>query len=397
MKAATAFATMAVLWLCPAQVAEAQAQTQERARTLSPSTATLRGTVRDGYGSPISAAEVLVDGGTRRVRSDDDGNFVLRDLPVGLVSLTARRLGYEVASRQVRVATEGGTADWILVPAATQMRPVSVTARRQVSDQRLEGFRARLDKKPSGYLLSRDQIEQSAGRSFTDLLRRVPGVRVQPEGRGGTAVLLRSNGCSPIVFVDGYASSIGSFDFASIDLHMVEGVEVYPSASAMPAEFFSARGVERCGAVAIWSRPAQPRIPVRSATALRTHEEITAVLERATAFMSDDVEQTARILDGGPDVGYPDAMWRSGVSGEATLEFVVDTMGRINWQTLSVVSATHYAFATAVKEALVESRWEAAVRGGTRVAQIVQLPVYFSRVAEPRAEVPAGKFARYRP
>lgn len=395
MKAATAFATMAVWWLCPAQVAVAQAQPQ--ARTQASATATVRGTVRDGYGSPIAAAEVLVDGGTLHARSDDDGSYVLRDLPIGVVSLTARRLGYEAAARQVRVAAGGATADWILVPAATQMRAVSVTARRQVSDQRLEGFRARLDKKPSGYLFSREQIEQSAGRSFTDLLRRVPGVRVQPESRNGTSVVLRSKGCSPIVFVDGYASSIGSFDFASIDLHMVEGVEVYPSASAMPAEFFSARGVEKCGAVAIWSRPAQPRVPVRNANAISSHEEIAAVLERAAAFMSDNVEQTARILDGGPDVGYPDAMWRSGVSGEATLEFVVDTTGRINWKTLSVVSCTHDAFATAVKEALVESRWEAAVRGGTRVAQIVQLPVYFSRVAESPAEVPARELARYRP
>mgnify|MGYP006147154115 CR=1 FL=1 len=51
----------------------------------------------------------------------------------------------------------------------------------------------------------------TAAPESTDLLRRVPGVRVQPEGRNGTAVLLRSKACSPIVFVDGYASSIGSF------------------------------------------------------------------------------------------------------------------------------------------------------------------------------------------
>lgn len=355
---------------------------------LAQATATVRGTVRDGYGSPIAAAEVTVAGSSLTTRTADDGTYTLRRVPALLIEITARRLGYVAASRRVQAADKDEVvADWILVPAATQMRPVSVTARRQPSDRRLEGFRNRLEAKRSGYFITREMIEQSPTRSLVNALRRVPGTRIGRETAGGTAVYFRGQDCSPVVFIDGFAATAGTFDFASLDLNMVEGIEVYLSSTSMPADFFASRGMERCGVVALWSRPAQPRLPVKNVNAITSHEEITAALARAGAYMSDDVEQTASMVSD-PGVAYPDGLWSAGVSGEATLEFVVDTAGRIDWNTLSVISSTHDAFAQAVKVALVESRWRAARREGKRVAQIVQLPVYFNKVSATPATAP---------
>ncbi len=344
------------------------------------STTTLRGTVRDGYGSPIAAAEVMIDAANLRTRTADDGSYQLRRVPIGEVTVTARRLGF-LAKNQTLVlsASDDNTANWSLRAATTQMRPVAVTARRDVSDSRLEGFRSRLEAKRSGYFITRDRIEQSQTRSLTDALRGVPGVRVGGETRTGTHVYFRGQRCSPVVFIDGFAATATQFDFGSLDLNMVEGIEVYMSNTSMPADFMASRGLDNCGAVAIWSRPAQPRMPVVNPNAITSHEEITATLARAGAFLSNDVDEVAEMIGGDPGVAYPESMWRTGVSGEATLEFVVDASGRINWKTLSVVSATNEMFSRAVKEALVKSRWDAAVRGGKRVAQIVQLPVHFSR------------------
>lgn len=336
------------------------------------------GTVRDATGAPLPRVEMVVEGTTRVSRTDESGAYALADLPAGRVVILARRLGYEPARQAVEVvAGESRTLDWRLQAAALRMDALAVTARREPSDSRLAGFRQRSEDKSSGHIITRDRIEQTGNRNLIDAIRSIPGVRTLPGGRAGRTVRLRGARCAPLVFIDGFPATATEFDLDAVDLHMVEGIEVYPSSSSLPPEFFGPRGLEQCGVIAIWSRPTQPRAPRPPQTG--RDAERAAEETRRRAFTAGQVDIAAEMTTAEPEVIYPDSLWRSNASGSATLEFVVDERGRIDWATLRVVSATHEAFARAVEQALVAIRWYPAERQGRPVAQLVVLPVRFSR------------------
>lgn len=340
---------------------------------------TLQGSARSDAGQPVPAVTIVIEGFAPRATTRDDGTFILGAIPAGTIRVTARRLGYLPARRELTI-TAGGTlrVDFTMRAAPTDMTPIAVTARREPYDARLSGFRARAESRSAGHIFTRDRIEQSANRSTLDLVRTVPGVRVMTNGRGAgqaRSIRFRSNRCPPTVFIDGFAASAAEFDLESIDLHMVEGIEVYLSSTSLPPEFFAvSRGLEQCGVIAIWSRPAQARTPRP-----RRPADAEAAETRRTAFAADSVDEVAYILGGDPEIVYPDSLWRAEADGEVTVEFVVDERGRLDWSSLKVVNETHPYFTRSVLEALAPTAWEPARRGGRRVSQLVRLPVKFSR------------------
>lgn len=344
----------------------------------------VQGVVRSEAGVPLEGAEVLVEGTTIIARTGADGSYTLRGLPAGSVRLLARRLGHAAVRRDVvAIAASTLRLDWILPSAPLMMAPIAVLGRREPSDARLSGFRARAEEKAAGHFITRERIEQSGNRNLLDAMRGIPGVRMGMMNRSSLrSVRLRGARCPPLVYIDGFPAAATEFDFESIDLNMVEGIEIYSSSSSLPPEFFSARGLEQCGVVAIWSRPAQPRRP-RPQPVARRADSVSVAQIRAEALTADRVDQVAELLGGSPRITYPDSLFRARVSGTATLEFVVGADGRVDWRTLRVVSATHPAFAVAMQEALSLVRWEPAKLGGRKVAQLVTLPATFE-VEDPR-------------
>lgn len=368
------------LGVCAPVALGAMAHTGNRGG-ISVQTGTVRGVVRDAQGTPVSNAEVQWLPSGTVVRSKDDGGYTLTGVPVGAVTVRVRRIGYVVVQRELTVsAQESVAADWRLERAAQQMAVLSVNARKEPSDGRLAGFRARLDKKAGGHFITRERIEQSGNRNLLDAFRGIPGVRIGSPGRGANAgriVRFRSNTCQPLVFIDGFAASATDFDFESIDLNMVEGIEIYPSANSVPPDLIGPRGLELCGVVAIWSRPAQPRVPKAKGTEER-RAELLRELADGRVLTAEQVDSTAALSNGELDVMYPETLWRTGVNGQATVEFVIDDKGRMDWGTLAVISATNDAFGRAIIEALVPARWDAARKGRTAVAQLVVLTIEFT-------------------
>ncbi|MEP6834952.1 MAG: TonB-dependent receptor plug domain-containing protein [Gemmatimonas sp.] len=339
---------------------------------------TVRGLVSDALGGGVANAEVQWLPAGTIVRTNAEGRYVLSGVPDGRSTLRVRRIGF--VSKQLDIDVIGVVpviVDWRLERAPQQLNSIQVTARREPYDARLEGFRTRLEAKRGGYFITRSRIEQSGNRNLLDSFRGVPGVHIGSFGRGGRTVRFRSNDCTPLVFVDGFPASAADFDFDSIDLNMVEGIELYMSSSSVPPELFGPRGLEQCGVVAIWSRPAQLRTPLIRSTDERT-ADLVKRLASGQVMTADQVDSAAVLLSGELDVLYPEAFWRSGLEGQATVEFVIDDRGRMEWGTLAVVSATKPEFATAVTQALVATRWQAAVKGPTAVSQLFVLTVAFT-------------------
>lgn len=92
---------------------------------------------------------------------------------------------------------------------------------------------------------------------------------------------------------------------------------------------------------------------------------------RNGAYTEDIVEKTAWPERDNPRPRYPPSLQREGVEGSFVVEFVVDSTGKVDGKTLNFPSNTHPAFLSAVKDALLHSRYFPAEIAGLRVRQLV--------------------------
>jgi TonB family protein len=338
---------------------------------------TLVGHVRETTGLGIANAGVRIAGGELGAVTDANGAFRIPGIPAGVVKLSTRRIGFRPGTDEVTVV-DGHTVDVtvVLAPTPVQLEQLTVTARHEPYDARLAGFRERSMNRV-GTFITRDKIESRAAPSFSDLLREVPGVRIVGARSGiRNAVRFRGQNCPPLVFVDGVPASADEFDVDMINPVGVEGVEIYMSMLTVPAELTAPRGLDQCGVIAVWSRPFRPA-PKAAKTV--TPADLARMVELAAVFTADQVDTSARLERSSYTPLYPDSLWKAAAGGQATVEFVVDRYGRVEMETVSVVSASHALFGEAVRNALARSRFTPAVRSGLHVRQVVLLPTRFER------------------
>lgn len=81
---------------------------------------------------------------------------------------------------------------------------------------------------------------------------------------------------------------------------------------------------------------------------------------------------------GNPRPDYPAAMRAASVEGSVLVQFVVDTIGRVEPHSIAIVRTTHPQFGEAVRRWLGRTRYSPAEIAGARVRQLVQQEVGFS-------------------
>lgn len=338
-------------------------------------TGAIRGTVYDSAGGALAGATVSVVGSDVHARTGENGAFRLGKVSVGRVRLEVRRLGFSPRVVEADIALGGDTHVDVLLSAIPQrLDVVDVRERPTASNSRLAGYNERRLKKV-GYFITRERIDGANSRRLTDLLSQVPGIRFFPQRGGPThSVRLRGARCPPLVFIDGSPATSGEFDLDNVDPSTVEGIEVYPDMMSIPPELLGPRDLDRCGVIAIWSRPFRPR-PQRAKNAEGDAEQLVA---RKIAFLASEVDVPARLQSGTGVAVYPESLWQAAIDGRAVLEFMVDSAGTVLTETIQTVSSTHQLFTTAARDALSTAEFSPAMRGGHAVAQIVQLPFVFT-------------------
>lgn len=215
--------------------------------------ATLTGTVRDTSGVPVALAQISAFG--LRTVSDSVGHYVLGGLPPGMAAVTVRRLGYEPRDTSVELAR--GRLDTLLVVLMILPRdlPGVNTEAETLERVRLADF-YRHRQSGLGYFYNRREIEEKRVVRISDLLRRLPGVRVTPDRTGRSVLRMgRTSGgrdCPPDYWIDGVRAALLNVD--DIPLHDVEALEIYKGPSSLPPEFNSRLGNPGCGTIVIWTR-----------------------------------------------------------------------------------------------------------------------------------------------
>lgn len=219
----------------------------------------LSGTVLNEAGRPVTDAIVEVWRTGLAARTDASGRFDLASLPVGTHALEVRRIGFAPQQIPVHLASRSPTAvDVVLDKPVRMLDAVRVTARTLYSRRQSEIEQRR--RRGFGHFIMRDELERSAASRVTDVLRRVPGVRVYTTQGGDVVTFARgenmSGPCRPIVYMDGHRlGSSEDIDFLA-SVNSLEAIEVYTSGTQAPIEYWSGS----CGAIVLWTKM-EPRLP----------------------------------------------------------------------------------------------------------------------------------------
>ena len=202
-----------------------------------------------GTGEPLPGARVAVDSLVRV--ADADGRVVVTGLTPGPVGIGAALLGYApadttvVLARSARIAFELQTAS---------LGTVEVEAERFNAERlRRSGFYERAQTR-SGVFLDEADVEARRTPQAADLLRGLPGLRVETR-LGQTSVRsTRRRRCTPAVFVDGTEARGLGDALDTLPAESVLAVEVYRGPSEVPAAFSVMGPGEACGAILFWTR-----------------------------------------------------------------------------------------------------------------------------------------------
>jgi TonB family protein len=342
----------------------------------------ISGLVRDSAaGIGLFGVEVSLEGTARRALTDEQGAFRLLAPADAALTLRVRRLGF-----RPRLVTVSGPADQVqvqLVATAQSLVPVVVRVERGSYTGRLTGYYQRLERRTQGQFITRADLERDRPAQLTDMLQRSPGIRITRGRPGAQSVRMRGRDCRPLIWLDGAPMSAGEVDLDSFSPGSLEGIEMYLGSANAPSRYHAARGQSECGTILLWSRETM-KGPQATGRAV-TPDELEVLLRSSSVFTSDQVDVPVALdAAGGWAVSYPPTMIASGATGTVIAEFVVDTLGRVEWDNFGIVASTHVLFSEAVREAVGGAQFRPALRKGQRVRQVVHQPFEFHLSPETR-------------
>lgn len=220
-----------------------------------PQTTVVRGIVVErGSRAPIEGVEVVLKGlqEDRRL-TDGEGSFVYAIVPQGTYLLRLSHIAYQAVEDTLVVPAESTMElDIRLVPTAIELDPIIVAAAYSTGGKMRAFYERR--RTGQGAYIARADVEEQNPSFVTDMLRRVPGLRLVPRSGSGLTlgyqVVMRGN-CRPAIFIDGILATGGGTTldemFRPDD---IEGIEIYRGPQT-PAAFLR----NQCGSILIWTRP----------------------------------------------------------------------------------------------------------------------------------------------
>lgn len=206
-------------------------------------------------------AHLLHEGSTVSALSDKSGQFFLRLESGGSVRLDAEALGYsKVVLDSLGVEGE----EWVSVEVRLPAEPIEVESIRVVGRRRVPAslrdlhWRAKQNEiSGRGTVLVGSELRAYDGLSAEWTL--VQQRYVRRSGRGALMMTTRPVGfdarttCAPSIFLNGLP--VGSADLRSLEVSILEGIEVYRGPHEIPVRYLTGAGAGQCGVILLWTRP----------------------------------------------------------------------------------------------------------------------------------------------
>jgi outer membrane receptor for ferrienterochelin and colicins len=182
------------------------------------------GTVRDPDGLPIPGATVTAEPGRHTETTDETGAYCFRELPEGVIILTANMAPFGPSSLRLELSGAGAfQQDFVLRP--TIQENIQVTGERY-QKKRLDEVPARIE------MVSQEVLEKTAPRNLAEALDFAPGVRVENNCQNcnfAQVRLLGLDGAYSQILIEGQpvVSSLAQvYGIEQIPARMIERIEV---------------------------------------------------------------------------------------------------------------------------------------------------------------------------
>ncbi len=216
----------------------------------------LSGVITDSTGVGIAGAEVQVIGDSAFVTTDGQGVFRLTLRP-GSYLIRVRAIGFHSLDQIIQVDSATTSIGRLtLTPAAAPARtlpdvvveaePTPVYLTRAID----QGF-FRHRRLGFGTFLTKEQIDAYFPLSVGDILRNIPGVRLESGEAGGTRVYFTRCSDAVGVWLNGVRIRAADHNVALALIHPKEiaAIEVYRGIAQIPAEYRQ----DNCAAILVWT------------------------------------------------------------------------------------------------------------------------------------------------
>ncbi|SEC11819.1 Outer membrane receptor proteins, mostly Fe transport [Maribacter dokdonensis] len=185
----------------------------------------ISGTVKDDYNNPLAFATVMIEGLKLGVLTDDNGSFLIENVPQGKHNVVVSFIGYRTLFKTVEITSSKKkiTVNYKLTESVENLDEVNVNGKSKETEIETKGFAVNAIK-----------TEEASIRNIqtNELLNTTVGVKIRQNGGLGSNVEYSLNGLSGnsvSIFIDGIPISMygSSFSLNSIPPSMIENIEVY--------------------------------------------------------------------------------------------------------------------------------------------------------------------------
>jgi hypothetical protein len=244
----------AVCLLAFAAHARAYAQ-DSTSRAQTPTSGITGRVVAAQTGEPLMGVQVLIRGTRRWGLTNQEGVFRVTDLKPGPQVIEFRNPNRAPVVYTLTLEADKITELAVKIDTRTVALPeVVIEGKETQPPAKMQDFFSRKTAGHGGYFITRKDIEERQPRVLSDMMRRVPGLRVDCDFgscqvTSFTEARRIMGGCPIQYFLDGVPFS-GDVDELTPD--QVEGIEIYRGSSSIPPQFNT--GTSMCGVIAVWSR-----------------------------------------------------------------------------------------------------------------------------------------------
>ncbi|MFC1732170.1 TonB-dependent receptor [candidate division KSB1 bacterium] len=191
---------------------------------------TLSGKVTDESNSPISHVNVYIRTLQGGAATDEEGEYIIRNLPRGIFNVEISSIGYKKEERRVNLTNGDVTLDVILTEEAIETEELTVTARKTISDQLRAASQSRA-------VIDIDELEKKRGQTLGEAIEGVTGVTVLRTGPSIAKPIIRGLHSQRVLLlnhgIQQEGQQWGGEHAPEIDPFMPERIEVLKGAAGV--------------------------------------------------------------------------------------------------------------------------------------------------------------------
>ncbi|HET9423921.1 MAG TPA: carboxypeptidase-like regulatory domain-containing protein [Gemmatimonadaceae bacterium] len=198
--------------------------------------------------TPIAGARVIAEG-AREIRTDAEGRFTIRDVPLGTQQVEVLAVGLQPVSRVVDVSPADTTRIDIHVTRVVMLQPMNIVA----SSVRQQFVRDFTDRRLKGLGAFRDSTAIAPHGTLNSVLTQMPGVTMS---KNQIFLPMRGvePGCTPVVWIDGVHVQ-STEDLLALRPSDIAALELYTRQFTTPPQFVVRNTrTPQCGAIVAWTK-----------------------------------------------------------------------------------------------------------------------------------------------